>query len=408
MSSIKDFFNAGADGPGKGIVHKNNLIKKSIIGHIAVRGQVTLAELTQQLHISVPTITKLVDELVDDGMVSDLGKIETSGGRRPNVFGLTNTAFYFAGMDVARDSIYYVISDLKNNVVAEHVDRTFSLEDTPSALGRICDGINGFIKNSKIDPVKILGVGVCMVGRVNPRTGRAYKYFAFEPRSVAEVIGERTGYRVLLENNVRARCFAEYSLRGSEQAKEKDMLYLHLGRGVAVGMFLDGKLYYGKSAFSGEFGHTPMFDNDILCSCGKKGCLETEVSGIAVERRMMELIAQGHSTCLGDRKGPIHIDDVIAAAKMEDSLSIELIEETGEKAGKSVAFLINLFNPERVIIGGSLAQAGDYLMLPLLSSVNKHSLNLVYKDTEFQLSSMGENIGALGAAMLMRNVVIGI
>mgnify|MGYP003623716151 FL=1 len=99
---------------------------------------------------------------------------------------------------------------------------------------------------------------------------------------------------------------------------------------------------------------------------------------------------------------------MINAAKNDDNLSIELIEEAGEKIGKSIAFLINIFNPELVIIGGNMSYAGDYLMLPLKSATNKYSLNLVYKDTKFRLSGMGWDAGAQGAAMLIRNQVIGL
>lgn len=189
------------------------------------------------------------------------------------------------------------------------------------------------------------------------------------------------------------------------------MLYLHLGKGVAIGIIAEGKLYYGKSGFAGEFGHTPFFNNEIICSCGKKGCLETEVSGIAIENKMAEQIASGVNTILREKWAAgeiIHIDDIISAAKNDDNLSIELIEEAGEKIGKSIAFLINIFNPELVIIGGNMSQAGDYLMLPLKSATNKYSMNLVYKDTQFRLSKMGADAGALGAAMLIRNKVIGL
>ena len=114
----------------------------------------------------------------------------------------------------------------------------------------------------------------------------------------------------------------------------------------------DGKLYYGKSGFAGEFGHIPFFDNEIICSCGKKGCLETEVSGIAIEQKFGRLISQGVNTILREKYNKheaIHVDEIIDAAKHDDNLSIELIEEVGEKAGKAVAFLINTFNPEKKI-----------------------------------------------------------
>ena len=183
-----------------------------------------------------------------------------------------------------------------------------------------------------------------------------------------------------------------------------------MGRGVAIGIVVDGQLYYGKSGFAGEFGHIPFFDNEIICSCGKKGCLETEVSGIAIEDKMCHLIEKGVNTILKekyDQQKSIHIDDIIAAAKNDDNLSIELIEEAGEKVGKAVAFLINTFNPETVIVGGNLAAAGDYILLPLQSATNKYSLNLVNQDTEIKISKLGERAGAFGACLLSRSKLLG-
>ena len=408
MSSLIDFFN-NQSSENKGLTHKNNIIKRSIIAYMALNGESTLAELTKELKISVPTITKLVQELADEGIVTDLGKVETPGGRRPNVFGLTNSTIYFAGIHVGRDRMTYVITDLKNNIIHEVTDSNFELTDRSQCLEKICSNIEHFINTCGIDKSKILGIGVCIVGRVNSEQGRSYKYFTSIEESLREIIEQRVGIRVLLENDTRARCYAEYTCGRSKS--ESNVIYLHLGLGVAIGIVIDGKLYYGKNGFAGEFGHIPFFDNEKICFCGKKGCLETEVSGIAIEEKMNELVRGGANTILRNRyeaKEHIHINDIVNAARNDDNLSIELIEEAGEKMGKAVAFLINIFNPETVIVGGNLAAAGDYIMLPLKSATNKYSLSLVYKDTKFRLSKMGENANAWGVAMLMRNLVIGL
>ena len=409
MTSLAKYFNLEAEANLKGINHKNNIIKRNIIAYMALDGESTLSELTRELHISVPTMTKLVQELVDDSIVNDLGKVETPGGRRPNVFGLANSAIYFAGINVARDHIAYVITDLQNNIILEHTDNSFELVDRPQCLERICQNIENFIATSGVDREKILGVGVSIVGRVNPETGRSYKYFTSSEESLTDIISSRIGIRVMLENDTRARCYAEYTT--GKAKNESNVIYLHMGRGVAIGIVIDGKLYYGKNGFAGEFGHIPFFDNEIICACGKKGCLETEVSGIALENKIVDLIERGVNTHLRemyDRGESIHINDIISAARNDDNLSIELIEEAGEKVGKAVAFLINTFNPETVIVGGNLAMAGEYLMLPLKSSTNKYSLNLVYKDTKFRVSKMTDSANAWGVAMLIRNKVIGL
>ena len=409
MTSLTEFFVKHDDDIVKGVTHKNGVIKRNIIAHMAVNGECTLSELTKELHISVPTITKLVQELVEENIVTDLGKVETPGGRRPNIFGLANSAIYFAGVYVGRDNMRCVITDLQNNIIVEHTDSSFELQDRPQCLERICASTEAFIAGCGVERDKILGLGLCLVGRVNPDTGRSYKYFTSFDNSLREILEERIGLHVLVENDTRARCYAEYTT--GKAKNESNVIYLHMGRGVAIGIVMDGKLYYGKSGFAGEFGHIPFFDNEIICSCGKKGCLETEVSGIAIEEKMCREIEKGVNTILREQyaeRKSIHIDDIIAAAKNDDNLSIELIEEAGEKVGKAVAFLINTFNPETVIVGGNLAMAGDYIMLPLKSATNKYSLNLVYKDTKIRLSKMSENAGAWGVAMLIRNKIIGL
>ncbi len=407
MSSLIDFFNNTANETG--LSHKNNIIKRSIIAYIATNGEVTLAELTKELKISVPTITKLVQELVNENIVSDLGKVETPGGRRPNIFGLTNSTIYFAGVHVGRDRMNCVITDLQNNMIYEVTYEDFELVDREQCLETICANIERFLSECGFERNKILGIGICIVGRVNTSEGRSFKYFTTLEESLREVIEKRIGMRVLVENDTRARCYAEYHF--SRSKNESNVIYLHLGLGVAIGIVSDGKLYYGKNGFAGEFGHIPFFDNEKICFCGKKGCLETEVSGIAIEEKMNELVRNGANTILRKRyenKEQIHINDIVNAARNDDNLSIELIEEAGEKVGKAVAFLINIFNPESVIVGGNLAVAGDYIMLPLKSATNKYSLSLVYKDTKFRLSKMGENANAWGVAMLMRNTIIGL
>ena len=407
MSSLIDFFNNQAT--DKGLSHKNNLIKRNIIAYMATNGEVTLAELTKELKISIPTMTKLVQELEDEDIVSDLGKVETAGGRRPNVYGLTCSTLYFAGVHVGRDSMTCVITDIHNNLVCESVYDDFELTDREQCLETICLNTNKFLDECGCDRSKILGVGVCIVGRVNTSEGRSFHYFTSFEESLREIIERRVGLRVLVENDTRARCYAEYHF--SRSKTESNVIYLHLGLGVAIGIVSDGKLYYGKNGFAGEFGHIPFFDNEKICFCGKKGCLETEVSGIAIEEKMNELVRNGANTILRKRyeaKEQIHINDIVNAACNDDNLSIELIEEAGEKVGKAVAFLINIFNSESVIVGGNLAAAGDYIMLPLKSATNKYSLSLVYKDTKFRVSKLGANANAWGVAMLMRNLVIGL
>lgn len=250
MTSLTEFFSRQEDDNLKGISHKNNLFKRNIIAHMAVNGECTLSELTKELHISIPTITKLVQELVQENIVTDLGKVETPGGRRPNVFGLASSAIYFAGVNIGRDNMSFLITDLHNNIVKEELLTDFELQDRPQCLEKICSNIAHFIDTCGVERAKILGVGVSVSGRVNPTTGRSYRYFTSSEQSLRDMIEQRIGIRVLLENDTRARCYAEYT--NSKSKDEMDVLYLHLGRGLAIGIVMNGKLYYGKSGFAPE------------------------------------------------------------------------------------------------------------------------------------------------------------
>src|SRR5690606_19548048 len=126
-----------------------------------------------------------------------------------------------------------------------------------------------------------------------------------------------------------------------------------------------------------EFGHMPVYKNEIICHCGKKGCLETEASGWALVRKFREKLISGSSSLINIDQDKIRLEDIVNAAKKDDTLAIELIAEIGEHLGRGIALLINLFNPELIIIGGKLAETGEYLQLPLKIALNKYSLSVV-------------------------------
>ena len=251
---------------------------------------------------------------------------------------------------------------------------------------------------------KILDITVNVSGRVNTESGYSYSWFNFGENPLAQVMTEKIGIDVYIENDTRAMTYGEY-LKGNVNEK-KNLLFINLSWGLGLGIIIDGKMYKGKSGFAGEFGHTPAYDNEIICHCGKKGCLETEASGSAMYRKLVERHKNGEKSYLSDRieKGQeITLEYLIEAINHEDMLCIELAEELGYKLGRNIAGLINIFNPELVVIGGILSQLGDYVLLPIKTAIRKHSLNLVSKDTTIKLSSLRERAGIIGACMTARS-----
>lgn len=408
MVEFSDVLKFGSD-KSSGTEYKNGLLKKNILIRLAEQGEETIAELARCFNISVPTTTKLLMDLKEDGYLEDNGKIETAGGRRPNVFGLAADALYFLGVDVRRRRIEIILVDFQGKIVCRKDEIPYTLENTAESLEFVCQQVEAYMEEISIAKNKIAGIGVSLTGRVDANEGYSYTYFNFNESPLTDVLRQRFGLPVYIENDSRAMMFAEKNFGVVKD--EKNVLFLNLGRGIGVGTMFDGKLYYGKTGFAGELGHIPLFDNEIMCHCGKKGCLETEASGIALEKMFVERLKAGETSILSGKwkEGKeILLYDIIKAANHDDVLAISLIAEVADKLGRGVGVLINLLNPDLVVVGGTFSLSGDYVMLPLKTAVNKYSLSLVSKDSRFKLSLLGENASVMGAAMLVRAKILGI
>jgi transcriptional regulator of PTS gene len=391
-----------------GIAYKNLDLKKRILNSFAYSGNATLAELSKKLNTSTPKINDLINDLIATGLVKDYGKTGTSVGRRPNLYGLNPDSVYFLGVEVKKDFINIGLMNFLKELVNTSEKIPYDLQNIPSSLDELCNIINNFIRNLPIDSSKIVGLGINLSGRVNYKTGYSYSYFNFSETPLSMVIEEKTKIPTFLENDSRAMAYGEFSC--GVATDEKDILFINVDYGIGLGLMMGGELYYGKSGFSGEFGHIPLFNNEIICHCGKKGCLETEASGNALIKAFKERLKDGASSIVTNGKkkiiDEIQLEDIIQAAQNDDVLSIELIGEIGEKLGRGIALLINLFNPELIIIGGSLSTTGDYIELPVKSAINKYSLSIVNSDTIIKRSALGEKAGVMGACLLVRRKLL--
>lgn len=385
---------------------KNALVKKRIITYYIYNGSSTIPDLSKELDLSIPTVTKLVNEMCDDGYINDYGKLETSGGRHPNLYGLNPESGYFIGVDIKKFAVNIGLINFKGDMMELKMNIPYKFENSVSALEELCTLITNFIKKLSVNKEKILNINVNISGRVNSESGYSFSMFNFEERPLAEILTEKIGYKVSIDNDTRAMTYGEY-MKGCVTG-ERNLLFVNISWGLGVGIIIDGKIYTGKSGFSGEFGHVNVFDNEIICHCGKKGCLETEASGSALHRILLERIHNGESSILSERvtqakNNPLTLDEIIAAVNKEDVLCIEIVEEIGQKLGKQIAGLINIFNPELVIIGGTLSLTGDYITQPIKTAIRKYSLNLVNKDSAILTSKLKDRAGIIGACMLARS-----
>ena len=384
---------------------KNALIKKRIITHYIYNGSSTITDLSKELDLSVPTITKFIYEMCEDGYINDYGKLETTGGRHPSLYGLNPESGYFIGVDIKKFSINIGLINFKGDMIELKMNIPYKFENTSEALEELCKLISNFIKKTGINTEKIMNICINISGRVNPDSGYSFSMFNFSERPLAEILTEKIGRPVCIDNDTRAMTYGEY-MQGCVTG-EKNIIFVNISWGLGIGIIIDGKIYTGKSGFSGEFGHINVFENEILCHCGKKGCLETEASGSALHRILLERINSGENSILSNRiniKGDaLTLDEIIGAVNQEDLLCIEIVEEIGQKLGKQIAGLINIFNPELVIIGGTLSLTDDYIAQPIKTAIRKYSLNLVNQDSAIMLSKLRDKAGIIGACMLARS-----
>lgn len=384
---------------------KSALVKKRIITHYIYNGSSTITDLSKELDLSIPTVTKFISEMCEDGYINDYGKLETSGGRHPSLYGLNPESGYFIGVDIKKFAVNIGLINFKGDMMELKMNIPYKFENTPEAMEELCTLISSFMKKTKVNTEKILNININISGRVNPESGYSFSLFNFSECPLAEVLTEKIGYQVCIDNDTRAMTYGEY-LQGCVKG-EKNIIFVNVSWGLGIGIIIDGKIYTGKSGFSGEFGHINVFDNEILCHCGKKGCLETEASGSAIYRILQERIKNGECSILSNRTNnqelPLTLDEIISAVNKEDLLCIEIVEEIGQKLGKQIAGLINIFNPELVIIGGTLSLTDDYIAQPIKTAIRKYSLNLVNQDSAITVSKLKDKAGVVGACMLARS-----
>lgn len=389
---------------------KSSALKRQILSLYLLNDSYSIADISDEIGISIPTSTKLVQELISEGFLQDMGKQGTTGGRRPSIYGLNPEAGYFVGVDVARQHIHVAITDFKGNLKSFVQDIEFVLQSNADSFKLICGMVKDITAQQGISWDSVLGVGVSLSGRVNPEEGYSLTYFVRDDLPLKAIFQNELKVPVNIENDSRAMTFGEY-LYDEEARHEDNMLFINLSWGLGMGMILDGKLYYGKSGFSGEIGHFPLLDNDKICRCGKIGCLETGASGSALHRIIIDELEAGKASSLAPKfhsgEG-ITLEDILTAIKEEDVLGIDAMGRVGEALGRGIAGLINIFNPGLVVVGGRLIVGGDYLMFPIKTAVKKQSLNKVSSDTVIRFSKLGRKAAGIGDCLIARSKFLGL
>lgn len=383
--------------------------KLKIVKHLYVKGAKTNADICGRFQISAPTSTAMLSELIAEGLVEKQGRGKSIGGRKPELYGLRDKSLFVLSIHMEKYKARLAIFD-NNNTPVTGV-QTFPIEVTPDlqALDEVHAQALRLIEFSGIDPRKLIGVGINMPGLVASKEGNNHTYLRVPDgaESLQQELERRFGKPVYIQNDVKSATLAEYRFGLAHGLR--DVLVLSMDWGVGLGMILDGKLRSGASGFAGEFGHIPLVEDGRLCHCGKRGCLETVASGSAIVRNAREGIRAGQNTLLQalseTEVAQLELEQVIQAAHDGDQFAINILAEVGVNLGKGIAILIQLFNPELIILGGDIAQAQPFVVPAIQQAITIYCMKQLRENTRIVVSELGRDAMILGSvATVMENV----
>ena len=224
--------------------NRSSSLKKEIIRLLVAGNNYSITDLGKEMTVSIPTITKLVTELITEGFVLDFGKQGTNGGRRPNVYGLNPDAAYFVGVDINKDNLSLGVINFKGELKEFSGKKEFILENTFESLDSLCVIINSFIEKLPITKDKIVSIGINISGRVNSETGYFYSFYFLGEKPLSMLIEERLDCPVFIENDSRSMTYGEFM--SGQDAQVQNMIFINVSWGLGIGIIINGQLYYGK------------------------------------------------------------------------------------------------------------------------------------------------------------------
>lgn len=382
---------------------KQTKYKRNIQKHLYFAGELSCADLSELINKSVPLTSRVLNEMMEEGVVVEIGYALSTGGRRPQMYALKPDLLYMVSVAMDQMITRITLLDMRNNYVGEVQSIALALNNNPDALSQLANHIKDFINTSGISKDKIVGIGIGMPGFVNSDKGLNYSFLkANEDESIISVIESVVGIPVMIENDSSLIALAELKL-GSARNKQNVMV-INISWGIGLGIIVNGALFSGHNGFAGEFSHIPIFTNNKMCSCGKSGCLETEASLKIVIERAIEGLKNGKLSILKN----LSIENmeetsssILDAASKGDKFAVELLSETAYNIGRGVAILIHLLNPELIVLSGRGAVVGKIWKTPIQQAINEHCIPRIAENTKIEISSLGYEAELIGAAALV-------
>jgi len=378
----------------------------TILKQIHHSGKLTRRDIAERLDMSFSLACKLTSELTSMGLITNVGRSESEGGRPADLFALNPKAGYMIGLEIESTFQKAVVVNLAGEIVSSLTESTQLVADREIVLNYLESLVARVLFHAELQSAPILGLGVglwALVDSINgtidywtesPGWSTTWKDFPLRQALVSRF----SWHHVVIDDIVRMFGLAEANF-GNHRQNDEDFLFVLADSGIGMAIMINDMPYIGESHIAGELGHITIGIGTTPCGCGNTGCLETLVSTNAILERVYQRINESPylETTLPYNNQVLTILDVIKGGESGDKLAYQILTQAGEYLGKGLALVLNLLGPQLVVVGGILATSHPFLDA-VKRMIKLQALNKVSSDLRIVESQLGELAGACGAA----------
>ncbi|MFG0606654.1 ROK family protein [Vibrio mimicus] len=371
------------------------------------KGPISRIDLSKESELAPASITKITRELIDAHLIHETTVQEATSRGRPAVGLQTNNmGWQFLSMRLGRGYLTIALHELGGEVL---IDTKIDIHeiDQEDVLARLLFEIEEFFQTYAAQLDRVTSIAITLPGLVNSELGIVLQMPHYNVKNLAlgPEIYKATGLPVFVANDTRAWALAEKLFGHSQDVDNSVLISIH--HGLGAGIVLDGRVLQGRNGNIGELGHIQIDPKGKRCHCGNSGCLETVASSQAIRDQVKARIMAGEPSCLAVIED-ISIEDICAAAADGDPLAVDVIQQLGRYLGVAIAIVINLFNPDKVLIGGVINQAKAVLYPSIEQCIREQSLPVYHQDLQLVESRFYKQATMPGAALIKQALYDGL
>ena len=371
------------------ILKNKNALK--LLELIKNNSEISRADLAKKTELTPASITKIVQKLINEEIVVELGLGDSTGGRPPKILKLNSKAGNFISIYLASDYIELVLYDLGVKRIYEDKHDIWI-----RTKNKIIDDIVAMIERAiETSRVKVLGIGIAVNGLVDTKSGISVysPHYKWNNVNLVKILEKKFNIKVYVENDVRAMAMGEKSYGIAK--KSENFVVINIENGVGSALYLNNQIYRGTHFGAGEFGHIPIEDNEQRCSCGKKGCLETLVNNQNLEDKYFNLTEKN-----------LKAWEIYEEYNKGNKIAVQLVENIAVVLAKGLVPLVNILNPDLIIIVGDINRAQDKLYKIIIKELKNRTFGNLSDSLNIVSSSFGKESANKGAvSFLMENIL---